>query len=155
MIAKVDELRSEIAGLCSTAATSPPTSPPTLPPYSPYKWISVTKTQFGHSNLRHSGTLSYNIPNVIPSGAREVLIHVAVFTGISNPERLQDLKIFTQIETTRYEKYLYIVTYNTNAYNINSDNMWFPMPPNRRCYIYVPAAHIGYNGVTLYAIGYR
>jgi hypothetical protein len=151
MLTKVNELKAEIEGMCSTA----PTSPPTMPPYSPYTWTSVPKTNIGNSNLQHASTVSFTIPSVIPSTAREVLIHAGVFSGYSNKGPYHDLKFFTQIGTTRYEKYLLVYGWPQHAYNTNSDNMWFPMPPNRRIYLTVPAAHGNNAGVRLFAIGYR
>jgi hypothetical protein len=151
MLTKVNELKAEIEGMCSTA----PTSPPTMPPYSPYTWTSVPKTNIGNSNLQHASTVSFTIPSVIPSTAREVLIHAGVFSGYTNRGPDHDLKFFTQIGTTRYEKYLLVYSYPQLAYNTNSDNMWFPMPLNRRIHLAVPTAHGPDAGVRLYAIGYR
>ncbi len=160
MIAKVNELKDEIEGMCSSTITGDPSlttpSPPTMPPYSPYKWTSLLKTSIGTSNLQHAGTLSFTIPSVvIPYSAREVLIHAGVYMGTSSRGPQQDLKIFTQIETTRYEKYLLEFSWYQEAINTNSDNMWFPMPPNRRVYLTVPAAMGDNAGVRLFAIGYR
>ena len=112
-------------------------------------------TLIGSTNLQHAATFSYTIPDVIPSTAREVLVHAGVRNGNSNNGPLQHLKIFTQIETCRYEKYLLIYSYPQEAYNTNSDNMWFPMPPNRLVYLTVPTETGGNSGVRLFVIGYR
>ena len=150
-----------IEGVCSGNTTSPPTTtnPPTMPTpqqyYSPFNWTSVPLTSIGTSNIKHAQTLSFTIPSVIPSSAREVLVHAGVFSGTSNRGPYHDIKVFTQIGTTRYEKYLLLYSWNQDAYNTNSDNMWFPMPPNRRVYLTVPAAHGDNAGARLFAIGYR
>ena len=60
-----------------------------------------------------------------------------------------------QIDTTRYEKYLMVYSWSQDAISTNSDNMWFPMPPNRRVYLTVPTAHGANAGARLFAIGYR
>ena len=139
---------------CNTTASDVQISPePSY--YSLYKWASVPMTSIGSSNLQHAATFSHTIPNVIPSTAREVLVHAGVYTGDSNNGPLQHLKIFTQIETCRYEKYLLIYSYPQGAYNTNSDNMWFPMPPNRLVYLTVPNATGRHSEVLLYVIGYR
>jgi hypothetical protein len=151
MLTKVNELKAEIEGMYSTASTSSLE----VPPYSLYTWTSVPKTKIGTSNLQHASTVSFSIPSVIPSTAREVLIHAGVFSGYSNKGPYHDLKFFTQIGTTRYEKYLLIYSWRQSAFNTNSDNMWFPMPPNHRIYLTVPAAHGRNAGVRLFAIGYR
>ena len=122
---------------------------------SPYNWTSVPMTTVGSSNFQHAATFSYTIPYVIPSNAREVLVHAGFYTGLSNNGPLQYLKIFTQIETNRYEQYLMVFSYPQNAFNTNSDNMWFPMPPNRLVHLTVPAATGKNSGVRLFVIGYR
>jgi hypothetical protein len=152
ILEKVRSLTSAIEGLC-LGSTPSPSSQPAL--YSPYNWTSVPLTNIGRSNLQHAGTVSYTIPSVIPSSAREVLIHAGVFSGTSNNGPYHDLKIFTQIGTMQYEKYLLVYSWNQAAYNTNSDNMWFPMPKDRLVYLTVPAAHGNNAGVRLFAIGYR
>jgi hypothetical protein len=120
-----------------------------------YTWTSVPKTNFAENTLQHAGTSSFTIPTVIPSSAREVLIYTSMFSAWSSVGPHQDVKIFTQIGTTPYEKYLHVYSAAQNAINTNSDNMWFPMPPNRRVYITVPRAHGSGTSVYLSAIGYR
>jgi len=151
MMTKVNELKAEIEGMCSS------TSSPTPPPYSPYKWTSVTRTSIGSSTLRHAGTLSFSIPSVIPSSAREVLIYFRVVDGNNRRGPSNDIKIFTQIGTTKYEKYLYLNSWPSTggSHNTNSDNMWFPMPPNRMVYLHVPSAHGLWVSLRLLAIGYH
>ena len=140
--------------LCMSKCSS--TTPPTTwSHYHPVNWTSVTKTSIGSSNLQHASTMTFTIPNIIPSSAREVLIFVGASSGYSNRGPYHDLKVFTQIGTNRYEKYLTLYSYEQSAWNTNSDNMWFPMPPNRRVYLTVPAAHGNYVNARLFAIGYR
>ena len=145
-----------IEGVCSDNTTSPPTMPTPQQYYSPFNWTSVPITQIGTSNHQHAGTLSFTIPSVIPSSAREVLVYAGVHSGGSNlrgPKK--SIKVFTQIGTTRYEKYLYLYSWTQNAVNTNSDNMWFPMPPNRRVYLTVPAAHGTNVDALIHVIGYQ
>ena len=148
---KMNELRDLLDKVC---ANSPST--PTVPQCGcAFNWTSVAATSIGTSNLQHASTVSFTIPSVIPSSANEVLIHAGVFSGTSNRGPYHDLKIFTQIGSARYEKYLLVYSYPQPAYNTNSDNMWFPMPPNRRVYLTVPTAHGSNAGARLFAIGYR
>ena len=72
------------------------------------------------------------------------------------PDRIyHSLKLYTQIGTNRYEKYLYVMSADQPAYSFNSDNMWFPMPPSRLVYLTVPAAHNNNVGFCLFVTGYR
>ena len=49
------------------------------------------------------------------------------------------LKIY-EILTNNYEKYMAMVTWDQDTDSFNSDNMWFPMPPNISLYLTVPVA---------------
>ena len=150
LLSKVNQLRTAIMSMCNS------TSPPPIQQYNhPVYWTSVTKTSIGSSNLQHASTMTFTIPNIIPSNASEVLIFMGVYSGRNINGPYNDLKIFTQIGTTKYEKYLMLYPWGQSAVNTNSDNMWFPMPPNRRVYLTVSVAHGGYALANLYAIGYR
>ena len=46
-----------------------------------------------------------------------------------------------------------MVTWNQDADSFNSDNMWFPMPPNRSLYLTVPVAQGKSIRADLYIIG--
>ena len=140
--------------------TAPTTTPPAMPQCNcpctyPSYWISVQRTVIGSSTLREATTNAYVIPDIIPSSAREVLVFVGANIGYSNIGPYSDLKIFTQIGTTQYEKYLRLYSYNQVAYNSNSENMWFPMPPNRKVYLTVPKPYGESVVIGFYVIGYR
>ena len=153
MVVKVNELKAEIEELCSVINPTP-----TVQPHIQFKWTSVPKTDVGSSSLTHTGTFSFTIPSVIPSTASEVLIYVAAHSGGADrgsTSKDYDITLFTQIGTIRYEKYLHLFPYFHIAINTNSDNMWFPMPPNRRVYLALQTAHGANVLARLYAIGYR
>ena len=118
-------------------------------------WTSVPMTTIGESDLTKAGTETYIIPNVIPSNAREVLISASVRSGNSNRGPYDNIKISTRIDSNSYEKYLRIDSWDQSAFSTNSDNMWFPMPPNRRVYLTVPNTHGANAGARIFAIGYR
>ena len=111
----------------------------------------------GSSDLDEVITSTYIIPGIIPSNATEVLVFVgANIHGYSNVGPSTDLKIFTQIGATKYEKYLMLYSSDQTTYFSNSENMWFPMPPNRMVYLTVPQAYggkIAWIGFSV--IGYR
>ena len=105
--------------------------------------------------MRHPNTFSYVIPSVIPSTAKNVLIYAAIFTGIASHVS-QHIKVFTQDGSDKhYEKYLYAFSTTQHAINTNSENMWFPMPANRRIYMTV-TNDCGHScNAILYAVGYN
>lgn len=153
MIAKVNELKTAIEGMCSTTTASPPTVLQQY--YSPYNWTSVRKTWMGLVRYHHAGTLSLTIPSVIPSSAREVLIYARSYNAYAVRSGDMDIKVFTQIGLKQYEKYIFLTFRPQNGHSITNDNMWFPMPPNRRIYINVPSARPNSGAVYFSAIGYR
>ena len=161
LVATVKKLKAAIDSMCNITTTAPSTvAPPTVAPPTPLptvqcncagRWTPVTKTVIGTSTIRRPATTAFTIPSIIPSNASEVLIYVT-FQG-STGSRPQDLKLFMLIGSTRYEKYLMIKAFS--AENINSDNMWFPMPPNRRIYLTNSVGNGAGAEAKLYAIGYR
>ena len=106
--------------------------------------------------LTHPGPVqSYVIPAVIPSSAKAVLIYGFLESGYSNRDVVQDITIFTEGVRgyPRYKKYLFVHSYDQHAWSFNSDDMWFPMPSNRRVYVQYPK-YISGCSLTLSAIGY-
>lgn len=122
-----------------------------------HTWYSVSSTWIGSLGFHHAGTISFTIPSVIPSSAKEVLIYARAWSaGRQNLHADMDIKIFTQRGITRYEKYLYLIHNQYDAAIMNSDNMWFPMTPNRRLYVTIPIARLHSNSlIYLSAVGYR
>ncbi len=145
---KLNGLKEAVEALCEGTSVAIPTVRNT--------WTFVPITSIGSTNLRHPNTFSFVILSVIPSTAKNVLIYVFVGCGQANVGTTLHLKVFTQDGSNkRFEKYLYMLTWNQNAINTNSDNMWFPMPINRRIYITVDR-DLGTNcHSALFAIGYN
>lgn len=150
---KLQALSEAIEDLCGSTTPAPPSQIQCNCSHFE-SWTSVPLTAIGSTNLQHAGTLAYTIPSVIPSNAVEVLVYASVRCGYS-AHITQDIKIYTQQGTRRYEKYLFMTSWPQSAYNTNSDNMWFPMATNRRIYMEISRAHGNNCGGYLKAIGYR
>ena len=107
--------------------------------------------------MQHTGTVAYDIPSVIPNSAKEVLVLATASAGVSGPnDRTHYVKIYTEQDQTQYEKYIFLTSYNQNAYHTtNSDNLWFPMTSGRQVFVKLTYTHTGYVRVFLHAIGYR
>ena len=119
-------------------------------------WTSVPLTRIGQTNMQHPGTLSYVIPSVIPSTAKNVLVYAILKCGGANNGPTHDVKIFTQDgSSTRYEKYLFMESWRQSAINTNSDNLWFPMPANRRIYMTISSNNGNNCFARLNAVGYN
>ena len=119
-------------------------------------WTSVQLTRIASFYLRHTGTLAYDIPNIIPITAKEVLVLADVQVGTSGPSNRQHyIKIYTQQGSQQYEKYITLKSYGHNAWNTNSDNLWFPMTSSRQVFVELTSAHTGSIIFTLHVIGYR
>ena len=130
------------------------TCTPVLSSSSLYNWTSVPITLIGTTTFHLADTFSFTIPSVIPSDAKEVLLHVGVYNGNDNVPQ-QNVRIFTQIGTNAFNKYLLLYTTPQSAVNANSDNMWFPMPLNRMVFLSLSTAVGDDAGAQLFAIGYR
>lgn len=124
----------------------------------PRTWKSISMTKIGHSNLQTTAlpaTFAYDIPDTVPDNAKEVLVYVYFWSGNSNPQTLSHFKIYTEEGDHKYEQYVALRSYrNTNFFNTNTDNLWFPMPSNRKIFMEVPHRH-GTAGGEVYVIGHR
>ena len=134
--------------LCNETMPPPPCT-------CPVEWESLNMVQLGTINMLSTSTQSFAIPAAVPSTAKEVLVYVYTYMGYS-VERDAHLKIYTESSPTRrFEKYLAIKTYNQDAYATASDNMFFPMPSNRRVYVSLSRALTGNVSGKINVIGYR
>ena len=145
---KLNGLKEAVEALCEGTSVAIPTVRNT--------WTSVPITSIGGTDLRHPNTFSFVIPSVIPSAAKNVLIYALMHCGHASHQITLHLKVFTQDGSNkRFEKYLYMLSLDQVAFNTNSDNMWFPMPVNRRIYMTVDRDVGTYCKAQLFAIGYN
>lgn len=147
---KLQELSTAVQASCQRS-----TATPSSICSCPVGWTSVTMTQIGSSSFQSAHTVSYLIPSVIPNTANEVFVYGEFQSGRSSPDRTSHFKIYTENNGRRYEQYILLHSFRQSAWNSNSDNLWFPMPRNRRIYMHIPNVHSGNIWGTLYAIGYR
>ena len=105
-------------------------------------------------------TYQFQLPmNLIPGDAKEVLLHVAVCMGSSlpNPQSYW-LGVYVKDGVTTYSKASRLTTTKQNAFNDNSENMWFPMPADHSVYLEVAKRErpVERNAkCDIYVIGYR
>ncbi len=153
--AKLGELQETTKSLCGANATKPWTFD-----MAAYRhlvtWTSVDFTQIGSTNFRSTGTLSFEIPALIPDDAIEVLLYAYFYSaGSSGPH--SHFKIYTEGDDgEEYAKYITLLTGASTYYYVNTDNLWFPMTSSRRVFLNVPNSLSG-NSIHgyLYVIGYR
>ena len=118
-------------------------------------WTPVNKTEIGRDNLNNATTLSYTIPDIIPTTAQAVLVYVTARCGHSSVNKDEDIIYYVVVNGVRYEHFLHMLGYPQLAYNTNSDNMWFPMPSDRLVYVEVPIAFPEFCHTFVSVIGYR
>ena len=103
-------------------------------------WTPVVRTIFAENNLRTPGTHVYSIPTVIPATATNVLVYVTVDTWKASHTARQNLGIFVENKDDPrfpFKKEIYQYGYPQDAIVTNSENMWFPMPSDRKIYLQV------------------
>ncbi len=119
-------------------------------------WTSVAFTQIGGTDFRSTGTLSFEIPDLIPNDAIEVLLYAHFYAASSSGTTTSHFKIYTEEDDGKeYAKYITLLTGSRSYYYINTDNLWFPMTSSRRVFLNVPNALSGTIYGALYVIGYR
>ena len=118
-------------------------------------WTPLGKTRLGSSSLKTTGAQAFHLPVSVPVTAKEVLLFVDIQVGISNPNRISHVKLYTIHNGVHYAKYISVHTYEQDAWSTNSDNIWLPLFPNRVIYVQSPGTHFGNSFCTIDIIGYR
>ena len=158
---KLQALSEAVQTMCGSSTPSNTTAtPPSVEQQcdcgSALNWTSVTMTKIGSSQLRHTGTLAYDIPSVIPSSAKEILVLASVRVGYSGPSsRNHFIKIYTEQGNQQYEKYIFLTSHPQHAWSTNSDNLWFPITTGRQVFVKLSYAHTLSINFYLHVIGYR
>ena len=91
-----------------------------------------------------SGTTSHVIPSSIPGSAKSVLVYV----NTENPTSNGEITLYTKATLTNYVQKM---KYSLGS--ANSDNIWFPVTPDRT--IYVDTSGLVDPGSRIQIIGYR
>ena len=153
--AKLEELKQATKTLCGNYTKSMTIDKSEYLSYF-VTWKSVPITLIGNTDFRSRGTLSYEIPSIIPDEAMEVLIY-AYFYKRSSSGSTSHFKIHTEGDDgEEYAKYITLTPYSYSySHSSNTDNLWFPMPSSRRIFLNVPNALSSSIGGLLYVIGYR
>ena len=119
-------------------------------------WTPVIFSYIGSANFYPApSTFHFQIPSVIPHTAREFLLYAYIDCGSSVNDIVDDIVFYVEHGGMRFEKFLRVHSWSQNAWNTNSDNMWFPMPANKQVHLDVVQVTIPYCFARLYAIGYR
>jgi hypothetical protein len=100
--------------------------------------------------MSRGGVQSFYLPSSVPQyNVTEILVYVKIFTN-ANPEKVDDIRVFTQIKGVEYSKYMYLY-----LSTLNSDNMWLPLGEDRQVYVDLESYHSQYDAMYMYVIGYR
>ena len=97
-----------------------------------------------------------DIPDIIPDTAAQFLVYGTIYCGKISVATtiLSDIEIYVTIDGKNLAQHLFVIGYDQDAYNTNSDNMWFPMPSNRKIYVDIKRPIGGDCKYKLVATGY-
>ncbi len=119
-------------------------------------WTSVDFIHIGTTEFRSTGTLSFEIPALIPDDTIEVLLYAYFRASTSSGTTTSHFKIYTEEDDGKeYAKYMTLITGSRSYYYANTDNLWLPMTSSRRVFVNVANSLSGYIRGGLYVIGYR
>ena len=106
--------------------------------------------------MNSAQTHPFSIAGIIPDTATQFLVYATIHCGgnLVEPNVFVDVSIFVNIDGMRLSKYLEVVGYPQDAYNTNSDNMWFPVPSTMTVFVEVPYPVYGICRFRLTATGY-
>ena len=91
----------------------------------------------------------------MPDTATQILIYTTAYSGNTRELSIfMDVSVFVYIDERRLSQHLSLIGYPQDAYNTNSDNMWFPVPANKIVNVEFPYGVPGISEVVLRAVGY-
>ena len=101
----------------------------------------MNRTSIGFSPLNTATTLDFQLPNTtFPDTVKEILLYATVRCGYSNqqPTTVTEIPFYVEENGIQYAKFLNMINYPQNAWNTNSDNMWFHCLPTEWCMFTCP-----------------
>ena len=117
-------------------------------------WRPLEKI-IGQDTFNYQRTFTYSIANIVPDTATQFLVYATTWCGnTKEPITFIDIPIYVTVDGRRLSKYLFIIGYLQDAYNTNTDNMWFPVPSDKIINVEVPQSVPGICKFKLTAIGY-
>ena len=109
----------------------------------------------GADTLNYQHTFVYSIADIVPDTATQFLVHATTYCGNTrDPTVFVDIPIYVTVDGRRLSQYLFIIGYPQDAYNTNTDNMWFPVPFDKTINVEIPRSVPGICEFKLTAIGY-
>ena len=109
----------------------------------------------GSASMNQPGTYQFSIENIVPDTATQFLIYATAYSGNTrDPTIFIDISVFVFIDEKRLTQHLFVIGYPQDAYNTNTDNMWFPVPSSKIINVQVPVGIPGISEFVLRAIGY-
>ena len=122
-------------------------------------WQPISRVSIGKVRLNTNEIQSFSLEDYVPSDAKEVLIFATISTGhFSNAEdKVGYMTMWTSNGPLKYEKYLSYHMYPQNAWSTNSDNMFFPVTPNKTLHLSFDTLipEDGGKFINVYVTGYR
>jgi hypothetical protein len=119
----------------------------------------VNLTYIGEADFSAGTTaiFHFQIPDIIPDSdsASEFLLYATLNCGTSDIEMRANIIFYVERNGIRFEKFLRMHSYDQNAWNTNSDNMWFPMPADRQIHLEIVPIAFRSCSSKLWVIGYR
>eukprot|EP01084_Bolivina_argentea_P174867 302873_1 len=111
--------------------------------------IDVNLGTFGYASHKE-----FNIPKDIPNKAKKILVYLTFNSGCVNGTSHPNITINVNAHYKVFKHHLNSMTYGQNAWAFNSDNMWLPMPKDRKITLTQSQAYSGNAGGSIKIIRY-
>eukprot|EP01084_Bolivina_argentea_P075267 136453_1 len=104
--------------------------------------------------IKYSKELEFIIPNDIPNTCKKILIYLTFESGHASRDIKPNITICVKANNKLYKHFFKVHTYNQNAWSFNSDNIWMPMPKDRKIIVTQTKQYSGNVGGTIAIIRY-
>ena len=118
-------------------------------------WTPVDVTLIGSVYIDTASPFHFQIPDIIPHTASEFFLYAVLVCGAAGVSKTNDILFYVEHDGVQFKKYVYMRSHHQSGFNTNSDNMWFPMPADRRIHMIVPVPVPQNCFAQLHTIGYR
>mmetsp|Transcript_8384 Transcript_8384/g.13773 ORF Transcript_8384/g.13773 Transcript_8384/m.13773 type:complete len:203 (+) Transcript_8384:60-668(+) len=105
-------------------------------------------------SFSYAASREFVIPKDIPNKCKKILVYMTFDSGGSTPDRYPNITIQVNAHYRVYKHYLQAHTYAQNAWAFNSDNVWLPMPKDRKITMFQSQVYGGNAGGSIRIIRY-
>jgi len=119
-------------------------------------WTDYEPLVLGSFKFNSQDPTFFKLPADLPQNTKEVLILTFIRCGNEGPSRSFLVKLWTEIQQTKFTKYVKGARYPQNAISFSSESIPFPVGDDRKVYVQCNDVQLhNCHHLELILVGYR